>query len=170
MPRTFTCLCCGGVTSQNPRIKTKQRFCSQKECQQYRMRTWKKSKYKESKKYRKKTKAHQKKWRKSYPADHYQRKYREAHPEYVNRNREQQGQRNKTRKTEPIPLIVKTDALLLQPREDGAYMLSKIKKKLIVNRNALSLQPSVDGTYMLFKVKGKKIVNRNALMMGEQNR
>jgi len=134
------------------------------------MRTWKKSKYKVSKKYRKKTKEHQKKWRKSYPADQYQREYREAHPEYVNRNREQQGQRNKTRKAEPVSLIVKTDALLLQPREDGAYMLSKVKKNLIVNRNALSLQPSVDGTYVLFKVKEKKIVNRNALMPAEQNR
>ena len=156
--------------SQNPRIKTKQQFCSEKECQQYRMRTWKKSKYKVSKKYRKKTKEHQKKWRKSYPADQYQREYREAHPESVNRNREQQGQRNKTRKAEPVSLIVKTDALLLQPREDGAYMLSKVKKNLIVNRNALSLQPSVDGTYVLFKVKEKKIVNRNALMPAEQNR
>jgi len=114
------------------------------------MRTWKKSKYKVSKKYRKKTKEHQKKWRKSYPADQYQREYREAHPEYVNRNREQQGQRNKTRKAEPVSLIVKTDALLLQPREDGAYMLSKVKKNLIVNE--------------------KKIVNRNALMPAEQNR
>jgi ribosome-binding protein aMBF1 (putative translation factor) len=170
MPRTFTCLHCGRVVSQNPRIKKKQQFCSQKECQQYRMRTWKKSKYKESNKYRKKTKEHQKQWRKSYPADQYQREYRETHPEYVNRNREQQGRRNKSRKTDPVSLIVKTDALLLQPREDGAYMLSKIKKKLIVNRNALSLQPSVDGAYVLFKVKEKKIVNRNALMTGGQNR
>jgi hypothetical protein len=133
------------------------------------MRTWKKSKYKESKKYRRKTQEHQKQWRKSYPADQYQSEYRETHPEYVNRNREQQGQRNKSRKTAPASLIVKTDALLLQPREDGAYMLSKIKKKLIVNRNALSLQPSVDGAYLLFKVKEKKIVNRNALMTGGQN-
>jgi hypothetical protein len=170
MSRTFTCLHCGRVVSQNPRIKKKQQFCSQKECQQYRMRTWKKSKYKESKKYRRKTQEHQKQWRKSYPADQYQREYRETHPEYVNRNREQQRGRNKNRKMDPVSLIVKTDALLLQPREDGAYMLSKIKKKLIVNRNALSLQPSVDGAYVLFKAREKKIVNRNAFMTGEQNR
>jgi hypothetical protein len=58
--------------------------------------------------------------------------------------------------------------LLLQPREDGAYMLSKVKKEMIVNRNALSLQSSIDGVYALFKVNEKKIVNRNALMAGRQ--
>jgi hypothetical protein len=63
-------------------------------------------------------------------------------------------------------MIVKTDALLLQPREDGAYMLSKVKKEMIVNRNALSLQSSIDGIYALFKVKEKKIVNRNSIAKG----
>jgi len=56
------------------------------------------------------------------------------------------------------------DTLLLQPRDDGAYMLAKVKKEMIVNRNALSLQPSIDGAYMLFRVKKRKIVNRNTLM------
>ena len=103
-------------------------------------------------------------WRKKYPADQYQRDYRESHPEYVQRNRELQRSRNNKYQKAPVPVIVKTDTLLLQPRDDGAYMLSKVKKEMIVNRNALSLQPSIDGAYMLFKVKKRKIVNRNALM------
>ena len=82
------------------------------------------------------------------------------------RNRELQRKRNKIRRKGQSTVIVKTDALLLQPREDGVYTLSKIKKNMIVNRNALSLQPSIDGVYALFKVKEKKIVNRNALMAG----
>jgi hypothetical protein len=128
------------------------------------MRTWKKRQYKKNRKYQKKSHASQKEWRKKYPADRYQRDYREAHPEYVKRNSELQRKRNKKRLKDQSTMIVKTHALLLQPREDGAYTLSKIKKNMIVNRNALTLQPGIDGAYALFKVKEKKIVNRNALM------
>lgn len=130
------------------------------------MRTWKKQQYKKNKKYLKKSQSDQKVWRKKYPADQYQRDYREAHPEYVIRNRELQRKRNKKRLRDQSTMIVKTYALLLQPREDGVYTLLKVKKNMIVNRNALSLQPSIDGAYALFKVKEKKIVNRNALMAG----
>jgi hypothetical protein len=130
------------------------------------MRTWKKRQYTRDKTFRKRCLEGQKEWRKKYPADQYQRDYREAHPEYKMRNRELQSKRNKKRLKDQSTMIVKTDALLLQPREDGVYTLLKIKKNMIVNRNALSLQPSIDGAYALFKVKEKKIVNRNALMAG----
>ena len=131
------------------------------------MRTWKERQYKKNREYQKKSQASQKVWRKKFRADQYQRDYRETHPEYVMRNRELQRGRNKKRKKEQSSMIVKTDALLLQPREDGAYTLTKIKKNMIVNRNALSIRPSIDGAYGLFRVKGKMIVNRNALMAAE---
>ena len=132
------------------------------------MRTWKKRQYNKNFTYRKKCLEGQKLWRKGYPSNQYQREYREKHPGYLNRNRELQRDRNKKRQKEHVPMIVKTHALLLQPREDGAYMLSKVKKEMIVNRNALSLQSSIDGVYALFKMKEKKIVNRNALIAGIQ--
>src|SRR4030042_1733828 len=163
MITTFICLHWGCTCRCNPRIKH-QKNCSRKECQQARMRTRKKKQYKKNRKYQKMSQASQKVWRKKYPADQYQREYREAHPEYVKRNREQQKERNNKRQKDQATVIVKTYALLLQPREDGAYTLSKVKKNMIVNRNTLSLQPSIDGAYALFKVKEKKIVNRNALM------
>ncbi|MFA5795538.1 MAG: hypothetical protein WC980_10795 [Candidatus Brocadiia bacterium] len=163
---TITCLHCGKKVPQNPRIKN-QKYCSGKECQQSRMRTWKERQYKKNREYQKKSQASQKVWRKKFRADQYQRDYRETHPEYVMRNRELQRGRNKKRKKEQSSMIVKTDALLLQPREDGAYTLTKIKKNMIVNRNALSIRPSIDGAYGLFRVKGKMIVNRNALMAAE---
>ncbi len=128
------------------------------------MRRWKQRQYKKNQFYRKKCKESHKDWRKRYPSDRYQKEYREKHPMYVNRNRELQRERNKKRKKEPVSMIVKTDALVLQPRDDGAYELSKVKKNMIVNRNALSLKPSIDGVYTLFKIKEKKIVNRNALL------
>ena len=84
------------------------------------------------------------------------------------RNIELQRERNKRRQRNHSTMIVKTHALLLQPRDDGAYILSKIKKNMIVNRNALTLQPSTNEAYALFNVKGRKIVNRNALLFQGQ--
>jgi hypothetical protein len=132
------------------------------------MRTWKKRQYNKNRKYQIKSQSSQKVWRKKYPADQYQRDYREAHPEYVMRNGELQGKRNKKRRKDQSTMIVKTDALLLQPMEYGVYTLLKVKKNMIVNRNALTLQPSIDGVFALFKVKRKKIVNRNALISQEK--
>jgi hypothetical protein len=131
------------------------------------MRTWKNRQYRNSSEYKNKTLVSRKIWRSKYPAYQYQRDYRQTHPEYVIRNRELQRKRNQNRKKEQSTMIVKTHALLLQPK-DGVYTLLRIKKNMIVNRNALSLQPSRDGIYALFKVKEKKIVNRNALMTGVQ--
>lgn len=163
MSRTFTCLHCGNHAPLNPRLKNKQQYCSTNECQKARMRIWKHKQYKNDQAYRKKCKEHQANWRKGYPSDQYQRVYREKHPPYVKRNRELQRERNKKRKKECAGMIVKTEAIILHPRDDGGYLLSKVKKNMIVNRNALSTQPSIDGVYALFKVNEKKIVNRNAL-------
>lgn len=128
------------------------------------MRKWKNVQYKESSKYQERSLARQKVWRSKYPAYQYQSDYRKTHPEYVTHNRDLQRERNRKRQRDLSTMIVKPHALLLQPREDGVYTLSKIKKNMIVNRNALTLQPSTDGAYALFRVKGKNIVNRNALM------
>ena len=163
----FICQCCGKLVPRNPRIKN-QKYCSGKECQKTRMRIWKKRQYKKNIEYQKKSQSIQKVWRKKYPSYQYQRDYRKAHPDYVMRNRDQQRERNRKRQNNHSTMIVKMHALLLQPREDGVYTLSRIKKNMIVNRNALTLQPSVDGAFALFKVKRKKIVNRNALISQEK--
>ena len=160
---TITCRHCCKSVLRNPRLKN-QKYCPERECQQSRMRTWKGSQYKNNRKYQERTQSGQKVWRSKYPAYQYQRDYRKTHPEYVMRNRDLQRERNRNRQRDHSTMIVKTHALLLQPREDGVYTLSKVKKNLIVNRNTLSLQPSTNGAYALFKVKRKKIVNRNALI------
>jgi hypothetical protein len=160
----FTCLHCGKVVPRNPRLKKKQKYCPEKACQQARVRNWKKQQYKKSSSYRKKCKEAQKLWREHYPCDQYQRAYREKHPEYVKRNRQLQKHRNHRRLREPALMNIMAPGLLLQPREDGSYLLARVKKKLIVNRNALSIQPSIDGVYAILKIKDRKIVNRNALL------
>ena len=141
---TITCHHCGEEVPQNPRIKN-QKYCPAKECQECRRLSWKREQYNENKRYREKSRVRGEKWREDYPGNKYQKDYRDAHPEYVNRNREQQRIRNKKRQKEQVTMIVKTDSLLLQPREDGAYTLSKIKKNMIVKRNALMRQSSNNG-------------------------
>ena len=163
MTGSFCCQHCGNVLPRNPRLKNKQRYCSERECQKARMRRWKQQQYTENPAYREKSKKGQSSWRKRYPSHQYQKGYRESHPAYVNRNRQLQKERNRKRKTAPVSMIVKRDALVFQPRDDGAYMLSKVKKKIVVNRNALAPQmASTIGDYALIKVIIPKIVNRNA--------
>lgn len=164
MPPTITCKNCGNTVPRNPRLKKKQKYCSAEECQKARRRHWKTTQYHQDDTYRAKCLAQQKQWRVCYPADQYQKTYREKHPDYVLRNRELQRQRNKTRKKQTQTTIVKTQTLLLQPREDGSYVLAKAIKEMIVNRNALSVQPAEGSTYALLGLEEGKIVNRNALM------
>ena len=131
MKRTFICLHCGKKVSRNFRLKNKQKYCPDKECQKARRREWKKRQYKTNPAYRKKCRKNQKRWRKKYSSDQYQKEYRAKHPGYVARNRELQRERNKRRKREPVSMIVKTGSLVLHPRNDGAYILSKVKKNMI---------------------------------------
>ena len=143
MPGFFTCRHCGHTFPHNPRLK-KQRYCSSPICQNARKRFHDK-KIGCTAKGKLLQKARNKRWRDKAPAHSYQTQYRKSHPEYEDRNREQQKLRNKRRQKDAGSMIVKTDALVLQTRRDGEYLLSRVKKNMIVNRNALSLQPSVDG-------------------------
>ena len=141
MKYTFTCLHCGGTFPCNPRVKN-QRYCKNAECRRASRRAWKHKNYATNKLYREKCLHHQKIWRRRRSAYEYQRKYRESHPEYVERNRLLQRERNRK--------------------------LGKESGSKIVNRNMLSLQPGNGGTYALMKVKDGKIVNRNTLMVNLQ--
>ena len=138
MISTFICLHCGGTFQYNPHVKGQQ-YCNDAECRRASRRAWKHKNYATNKFYKEKCLCHQRTWRKQRPAHEYQREYRESHPEYVKRNRQLQGERNRKRQ-----------------KESGS---------MIVNRNTLSLQPSYGGTYALMQVKNGKIVNRNTFMV-----
>ena len=122
---------------RNPRIK-KQKYCSALVCQNARKRSFDR----ETSISKAKLSQHQrnKRWRDIRPAHEYQREYRDAHPEYVERNRELQIQRNKKGQNDPAKKIVKTDALLLRPLSDGAYAGFKVKNGKIVKTDTLLLQ------------------------------
>jgi hypothetical protein len=138
MPGFFTCRNCGKTTPRNPRLK-KQRYCSSPICQNTRKRLHDK-KIGGTAKGKLLQKARNKRWRDKAPAHSYQDQYRKSHPGYEDRNREQQKLRNKRRRKDAGSMIVKTDALLLQPRHDGAYMAFKVKRQKIVKTDTLLLQ------------------------------
>ena len=138
MPRTFICLHCGKTLPRNPRLK-KQKYCSLLDCQNARKRLFDK-KASPTSKGKLLQKDRNKRWRDTRPAHEYQKQYREDHPEYVKRNREQQTERKKQGQKDPGSIIVKTDALLLQPLRDGVYAGFKVKKGKIVKTDTLMLQ------------------------------
>jgi len=96
MPRKYTCQNCGKIFSCNPRSK-KQKYCSSVVCQNERRNITNKKKLIKSTCTRKLRQLRNKRWRDAYPANEYQRQYREDHPKYVIDNRQQQKQRNKKR-------------------------------------------------------------------------
>jgi len=138
MSQTFTCAHCGKTFPVNPRVK-KQKYCSALSCQNTRKRKSdrKTSRTSKGKLMRQKR---NKRWRDAYPAHEYQRQYRKDHPEYVICNRQKQKQRNKKSQNDLSSMIVKTDALLLQPLRNGVYMGFKVKPGKIVKTDALMLQ------------------------------
>ncbi len=135
MPRTFTCLHCGKIQPRNPRLK-KQSYCSSRTCQNARRMRTNITKAKTSKRSRSLRQSRNNRWRETYPAHEYQKQYRETHPDYVERNRELQKDRNNKREKEQSPMIVKTYALSPQPLRDGAYMGFEIRKGKIVKTYA----------------------------------
>lgn len=139
MPHTFTCQHCGKVTTSNPRLKKKQKYCSLASCQNARKRAFDK-KVDPTPKGRVLRKQRNKRWREKNPAHAYQRRYRDLHSEYVFSNRRKQKKRNKNRQKGSSSMIVKTDALFLQPLYNGIYAGFKVKKGKIVKTDAFMLQ------------------------------
>ncbi len=139
MSRTFTCLECGKTLPCNSRLK-KQKYCSSSVCQNARRYTTNKLRVKKSSDSRRLRQARNKRWRDVYPAHEYQKQYRLDHPEYVKRNRDLQGERNRKCKKDQIPIIVKTYALSPQPLRDGAYAGFEVKSGKIVKTYALMAQ------------------------------
>ena len=136
MISTFICQHCGCSCQRNPRVKN-QKYCSSRVCQNARRNLTNKTKIKKNSASRLLRQARNKRWRDAFPAHEYQNKYRENHPDYVQRNRDLQKERNKKRQRSPAPMIVKTYALSPQPLQDGVYAGFEIKSEKIVKTYAL---------------------------------
>ena len=128
MISTFVCQHCGRTCRCNPRVKD-HKYCSRKECQQARMRTWKNKQYNSNPTYRKKNLESQLAWRKERPSHQYQNEYRKSHSEYVDRNRELQGKRNKKRQKHSVPMIVNGNSISLQHSGGMGYAIIQARKR-----------------------------------------
>lgn len=116
-----SCAACGGTFRARPQVP-QQCYCSEKECQRERRRRWQRDKLKHDPDYQDNQARAQQAWGNRNP--NYWREYREAHPEYAERNRIQQRERN------PRPqkvAIAKMDASIpVIPLPSGIYRLSMI--------------------------------------------
>jgi len=115
MQKTITCIHCGDIVFANPRLKGNQSYCNKKGCQNARKRVWYQAKIASDSGYAERQQQCKKSWRENKPANKYQDLYRQSHPDYVKKNREQQKQRNKNYrllvKENASKKIVKIDAL-----------------------------------------------------------
>jgi len=144
----FYCQHCGMRIRKNPRLKTRQKYCGQKSCQQSRKNIWERERLKKDPSYRKKRHGQKARWRVVHKADQYQKVYRQNHPDYVTGNRERQQLRNKNVQKAIseflISNIVKTDALIAErPVSCGLYEILPYKTspgKKIVKTDALIVE------------------------------
>jgi hypothetical protein len=126
-----------------------QKYCSKPECQRERRRRWQRQKLKEDPDYRANQAAAQWRWRERHPD--YWRRYRQTHPAYTERNRDQQRQRNRHRgqgATGPSPpAIAKMDACEAQTAfVSGTYRLIPVCGQNIAKMDAYLVEMHVLST------------------------
>jgi hypothetical protein len=93
------CAACGKVFEPRPQI-INQAYCSSPECQRERRRVWQKKKRQADPQYRQYDADYNKDWASDHPS--YWAKYRIDHPDYMERNRKLQRERNLKIKRAPI--------------------------------------------------------------------
>lgn len=102
------CCHCRKLFIPDRRQKGRQRYCSEKACQQARKNKSEHSRLQNDPVYKERRDRQKKEWYKKAPGDRYQAHYRSTHPDYCATNREQQRERNRKGRAAKI---VKTDAL-----------------------------------------------------------
>jgi hypothetical protein len=133
--RCQRCAACGARFRPCPQVP-KQRFCSQPDCQRERRRRWKGRKRQTDPDYRDNQARAQRAWIERHRE--YWREYRHSHPEYRERNRQQQRVRNACRAaSEDSGLIAKRNVSeAFDPGFSGTYVLTPVAREPIAKRNA----------------------------------
>lgn len=112
------CEHCGELFVPRPNVAC-QRYCSKQECQRARRNQWRKRKLRTDPDYRGNQRDAQKRWRETHQG--YWKAYRASHPDYVERNRALQRERNRR---ERVSLIAKRDeSMERNPVRSGVYRL-----------------------------------------------
>ncbi len=150
MAKYFYCCHCKRWTKKNPRLKSRQRYCGLRDCQQVRKNDHERERLKNDPEYYAKRKAQKADWQKKQQGI-YQRTYRENHLDYLEQNRLLQRLRYQGLKTHPVPVsepkIVKTDGLTsVMPITAGLYEIKPYEThpgKKIVKTDALIVALSI---------------------------
>ncbi|MCY1537358.1 hypothetical protein D9M68_728490 [compost metagenome] len=117
------CQACGLPFEVRPQTPG-QRFCPAPECQRRRRREWQRRRLATDADYRENQAQAQRSWVAGHPE--YWREYRELHPAYAARNREQQKRRNVTNRIAKMDVWKRLTAV-----RSGIYALSPAPQTLI---------------------------------------
>lgn len=124
------CVACGVRFHARPQVPN-QSYCSSLECQRARRREWQRQKLQSDPDYRDNKARAQQAWGRRNPD--YWRQYRATHPEYVDRNRLKQLERNA--KAAPLG-VAKVDALLAEnPAFQGLYHIKLVDPTAVAKKD-----------------------------------
>lgn len=115
------CAACGQPFQPRPQVP-QQLYCSAGECQRERRRRWQKDKLQNDPDYQDNQARAQQAWNKRNPD--YWREYRSTHPEYAERNRAQQRERDRVSEISKIARMDVSDLVI--PLSSGIYRLSQV--------------------------------------------
>ena len=133
------CLACGDALPLNSRVPD-QSYCARAECQRERRKLWQRERRQLDDAYRDKQARAQKAWSQGH-AD-YWRRYRDQHPEYVDRNRTQQQARNAAQRRRPT--VAKMDASPpTLPLPSGTYRLELKDPEGVAKMDAFTVEITV---------------------------
>ncbi|WIM05690.1 MAG: DUF2116 family Zn-ribbon domain-containing protein [Candidatus Nitricoxidivorans perseverans] len=124
------CSICGRSFQPHPQV-AKQSVCSDKACQRERKRRWQQAKRLDDPDYHDNQTRSARAWAQRNPD--YWHDYRAGHPEYVERNRAQQGQRNRQTR-EGIAKMVASSAG--KPLPTGTYLLRVVAPSDVAKMDA----------------------------------
>lgn len=149
--RMGRCKHCRCLFSICPKVK-KHEYCNKKKCQRARRGKWQREKLQNDNTYRRDQSTAKEDWVNNNPD--YWKSYRKNHPEYTDRNREKQHQRNRKRNkkskfnAKPTP-IAKMDALRAENKIiSGKYRLVPFEPGMIAKMDALIVEiVSVSSSY-----------------------
>lgn len=131
------CLACGTLFVPRPQIHNQQ-FCSNPQCQRERRRRRQAEKRASSPERRANDAQYCRDWR--VKNSDYWKNYRASHPQYAERNRIQQRQRNKARNNSDI---AKDNVWSAHPFINGLYRMSPVMPRKIANEAVWIVEISV---------------------------
>lgn len=114
------CVACGKAFQPRPQVPD-QSYCTAIECQRERRRRWQQAKRQSDPDYRDNQTRAQQAWCERHPD--YWRAYRDAHPDYAERNRSQQRERNARPKMHAVAKMDASGPIFSLP--SGIYRLSQ---------------------------------------------